>query len=88
MNIRYIVKTTIGKPLYIVGKPSAVNKKGVFVSRYELTDDLDEASKCPNRQTADSLLFDYQQANPDSTKTFEIAKVEVIYRMLEEVDDG
>lgn len=87
MNIRYIVKTSIGKPLYVMGKPGGLNKGGV-VMRYELTDDLDKASKCQNHQTAESLLYDYQQANPDTTKTFEIAKLEVKYRLLEvDTDD-
>ena len=81
---RYVAKTAIGKPLYIVAETKAFNSAtSVAVSHYSLTEDLLEASKCVNKETAKTLIADYISAT-GSTKSFHIYCVNVTYTIEDE----
>ena len=64
----YVVRTAIGKPLYIVAEQKAINTAGATVSKYRLSEDFSEASKCINKVTARTLIKDYTSAT-NSTKS-------------------
>lgn len=85
-DTRYVVRTAIGKPLYIVAEQRAINGVGGTVSHYRLSEDLLEAAKCINLTTAKTLIKDFTSAK-ESTKTFEPIKISVTYT-LEESDDA
>lgn len=82
-DTRYVVRTTVGKPLFIVAEQKAINGAGGTVSHYRLSDDLLEAAKCINLTTAKTLIKDYTSAK-DSTKSFAPVKVRVTYKLLED----
>ena len=77
---RYVVRTTLGKPLFIVAEQKAINGAGGAVTSYRLSDDLLEAAKCINLTTANTLIKDYTNTK-DSTKSFIPVKVYVTYRL-------
>lgn len=81
----YVVRTAIGKPLYIVAEQKAINGVGATVSKYRLSDDFAEASKCINRTTARTLIEDYVKAT-GSTKSFDIYIVDVTVKLREKLD--
>lgn len=83
---RYVVRTTIGKPLFIVAEQKAINGAGGTVSHYSLSDDLADAAKCINLTTAKTLIKDYTAAK-DSTKSFEPVKIQVTYRLEEQENE-
>ena len=83
-DTRYVVRTTMGKPLFVAVEQRAINSKsGSTVSAYHLTEELLEAAKCINLTTAKTLIKDYEQAT-GSTKTFAPIKVAVTYRIEED----
>ena len=86
-DTRYVVQTTIGKPLFIAVEQKAINSKsGGTVSAYHLTEELLEAAKCINLTTAKTLIKDYLQAT-GSTKSFDPKKIFVTYRMEDQGDE-
>ena len=84
---RYVVRTVIGKPLFIVAETKAINgSTQAAVSHYSLSDQLVDAAKCVNKETARTLIADYTAAT-GSTKTFKIFRVDVTYSLEEDLDE-
>ena len=80
---RYVARTAIGKPLYIVAEASAINgTTNKTVTRYSLSEDLIDASKCINKITARTLISDFTEAK-ESTRSFKIIPVAVTYELME-----
>lgn len=83
---RFICRTAIGKPLYIVAENKAINGHGGTVSSYRLSDNFADASKCMNKVTARTLIKDYLQST-NSTKTFDIYAVGVTIKLGEKINE-
>lgn len=84
---RYVARTVMGKPLYIVAEASAINgATNKTVARYSLSEDLVDASKCVNKATARTLISDFTEAK-ESTRSFKIIPVAVTYELMEDDAD-
>ena len=73
---KYVVRTKIGKPLYIVMTPSMVDKELRVKNKYYLTENLAEASKCINLKAAHALIETFIEET-GSIKDFEPKKIKV-----------
>ena len=83
---RYVVMTTIGKPLFIQVEQKAIGS-GLSKNVYSLVDNLIDASKTLNKVSATTMLDDYIAAT-NSTKTFEIKSVATTFELEESNEDG
>lgn len=83
-DTKYLVGTTIGKPLYIKREPK-VNQKSDKVAEYvySLTENVVEATKCINKTTAETLI-EYYENEKHSGKSFAPMKLKVTYELEEE----
>lgn len=81
-DVRYVIGTVFGKPLYIKREPKT-NQIGKIEYSYGLTPDLTQATKCVNKETADTLLEFYLDATK-SDKAFISKKLIVTYHLQEE----
>lgn len=86
-DIRYVARTAMGKPLFIVVNQKAMNSSGVVKNTYSLTDDLLMASKTLNKISVNTMIDDYLAATR-STKTFETVPICATFEIVEVEDDG
>ena len=85
-DTRYVVATTLGKRLYVKREPKAAQKSNTKVEyAYSLTEDLKEATKCTNKETANTLI-EYYVSETQSTKSFAPKKLIVNYELADEPD--